>query len=135
MKNIFTTLIILCAFTAKAEVDELWKNNKITTSQPFPAQVIAIKESWVGFELLLKEVNKETPRYCYINIAFTFDLNYQVTTLEKSEKLLINAPKAAWQKLKKPTLVSDFNYTGSIYSLGKTFKEKDLLRQKTKQTK
>ena len=128
---LFSILILSSCSSITNPEDTIWVNNKLTKDQPFPAEVVGICESWVGFELLLKELGGQKPRLCYLNIASTFEINYKIiSTFRESNKLLINSPKAKWTIIKPGISVNDFSHKNQLYSIGKNFKEKDLLYQR-----
>ncbi|MFT5634162.1 MAG: hypothetical protein ACI9SQ_001892 [Rubritalea sp.] len=109
------------------KLSKLWNDGKITPEQPFKANVVGIVQSWVGYELLLKEVTDDAPRYCYVNIAMTFPIKYVETTKLKSSQLLINAPNSKWTNIDPSILSSSFNYEKGVYKLGQKFGKNDLL--------
>ena len=135
MKTILTfTLFSLGAQLSHAN-EKTWQANKITTNQPFPAQVIGAGSSWVGFDLLLEEIGVDSPRFCWVRIAMTFPIKYIVITKEDVSNRLNSEPKF-FNQIKPPILVNDFNYVGTgLYKLGKKYAEEDLLRTAIANTK
>lgn len=105
----------------------LWEENRLTAGQPFPAKVIGVAPGWVGYELLLEELDEKKPRYCYVNVAITFSLQYTLTTRGASENLLINKPTSKWTILPKAIPVSEFSSSGGAHKLGKKYGNDDLL--------
>jgi hypothetical protein len=118
----FITSIHLCQAN-----QGVWEKNRLTAGQPFPAKVIGVAPSWVGYELLLEELDEKKPRFCYVNVAITFALKYTLTTRGASENLLINKPTSKWTILPKAIPVSEFNYSGGGYKIGKKYGDEDLL--------
>ena len=108
---------------------EPWQNNRLTSEQPFPARVVGVAQSWVGYQLLLEEVDKDPPRYCYVFVSQTRPLQYIETTKEDSAKI------AQWRMEVPGVLVSDFNIDGKMFKLGSKFGREDLLRSAIEQTK
>lgn len=124
---IFTLTILLMAMQFCMAEEDVWKNNRLTVNQPFPAEVIAIATSWVGYELLLRELDAKEPRHCHVNVAINLGLHYTLTGLKASEKLLLNAPTTTWTMLPKPVSVNEFHYAAGAYKLGRNYGAEDLL--------
>ena len=113
---------------AATEAESLpWKNNRLTADQPFPARVVGVMESWVGIQLLLEEIETDSPRYCYVFVAVNRPLKYFEQSKEESTKFMDR------NKIQPGVLVSEFSHDG-IYKLGSRFGEKDLLLRAIAQT-
>ena len=83
----FFVVVIMASLTATAEEKrslKIWRDNKLTQDQPFPARVIAVKPSWVGYHLLLEEISGE--RLCVAQVWETTGLVYH--SLDKSKELV-----------------------------------------------
>jgi hypothetical protein len=119
-------LFLLFPFTCGGV--DLWKSNKLTPEQPFPADVVILVHSWVGCELLLKERDAATPRYCYVNIEMTRRMHYVLTTAEKAGLLFMH-PFTRMPPLDKSIPVAEFSAELAIGNLGAKFGEADVLRK------
>lgn len=103
------------------ESSQPWQNNRLTKDQPFPAQVIGVADSWVGFALLLEEIGVESPRCCSVMVTHTSSLNYVMTTREEEMK------GSLWRWLPEGVPVSSFSHEGLLYKIGAIYGEEDVL--------
>ncbi|HEX5790459.1 MAG TPA: hypothetical protein VFY13_04860 [Luteolibacter sp.] len=103
--------------------DALWQGNRLTPDQPFPARVIGVAASWVGYQLLLEELDAESPRYCYVHVAATGALRYRQASKEQALQL------AHWEEETTPLPVSEFSIDNKLHQLGERFGANDLLRR------
>jgi hypothetical protein len=114
---------------AATEAESLpWENNRLTTDQPFPARVVGVMETWVGIQLLLEEIETDSPRYCYVFVALNRPLKYLELSKEESTKFMDR------NKIQPGVLVSEFSHDG-VWKLGSRFGEKDLLLRAITRTK
>jgi hypothetical protein len=127
MKTILSFTLFFFVIQLAQAIEKTWQDNKITTNQPFAAQVIGVGSSWVGYDLLLEEIGVDSPRFCFVRIAMTFPIKYIVITKEDASERLTSEPKF-FNQIKPPILINDFNYEASgLYKLGKKYGDKDLL--------
>lgn len=123
--KIFPLISILLLTLQLCRADEkLWKGNRLTADQPFPAKVIGVAHTWVGYELLLEEVGVKKPRYCYTLVSSEIHLKYTLTTKMASPKLRLK-----WMMLPSGIPVSEFQYSKGGDKLGEKYGDDDLLRQ------
>ena len=108
------------------EEKKFWTGNKLTQDQPFPARVIAVKPSWVGYHLLLEEMGSGE-RLCVARIWETTGLDYSL--LEKSKETVKEefSVKDGWIYLTPGIDVNRFSWSIGAWKLGQTFGDEDLL--------
>ena len=105
----------------------LWHGNRITPEQPFPARVIGVIPSWVGYALLLEEIADETPRYCVAYIRATQQLEYEIVASKDAFKDVPDSAKATY--LTPGVEVDSFSWSIGVWTIGRRFGEQDLVTQ------
>lgn len=118
------------ASAALAEEDKLWTGNKLTAALPFPAKVIAVQPSWVGYTLLLQEIAGEA-RLCEVMISITGGLQYAAPGKKLDEKanaiFEAKQKEAHWTFLSPGVEVDRFSWSMGLVKLGRIFGEDDVL--------
>lgn len=104
---------------------ELWENDKFTRAQPWPGRVIAVYASWMGYTLLVTDLESES-RLCLVTINVMGSIIYRELM---GETLKRRARAASAIALSPGIEVGRFSWSVGPYSLGKRFGEADLLRQ------
>jgi hypothetical protein len=127
-RSAFALLAIAVAtVTSAAEPPQLWHGNRITPEQPFPARVVGVIPSWIGYALLLKEITENSPRLCIATLWATADLNYTVVADTKAFKEVHDAQKATY--LTPGVEIDSFSWTMGAFLIGRRFGDKDFVAQ------
>lgn len=106
----------------------LWVNNKLTPEQPFPARVLAVSASWVGYTLLLEEItDKDMPLLCVAEIGY-LKIKYSVDLARENSINRMKHEQMHTTFLEKPVAVSKFNWDCGVGNLGKIYGKEDALR-------
>ena len=91
-----------------AGTPRLWQDNRITQKQPFPARVLEVVPSWIGYSMLLEEITEGEPRYCIAKLWSTDELGY---TIVKDRAEFKNVPGGHKAILLNPGVtVNDFRW-------------------------
>lgn len=127
---------LLCSFLAlfafavatvatAAEPTKLWHDNRITPEQPFPARVIGVIPSWIGYAVLLEEITEKEPRFCIATLWATADLAYTIVPDNKAFQKVHDSQKATYLT---PGVEADgFSWSMDAYLIGSRFGDKDLV--------
>lgn len=106
----------------------LWVNNKLTPEQPFPARVVAVSASWVGYTLLLEEItDDEIPLLCIAEVGY-MGVKYSVDLVGQHSVNRMKHEQMHTEFLKKPIAVSGFSWDKGIGKLGLKYGKDDALR-------
>lgn len=120
--------ILVSAITsvaARAEPVKLWHGNRITPEQPFPARVIGVVPSWVGYTLLLEEITEKEPRYCIAKLWAAHGLKYTVVMDKKAFRDVHDSQKAT--HLDPGVAVNDFSWSIGAFTIGRRFGDQDFV--------
>ncbi len=115
----------------EAKKMRLWEGGRITPEQPFPARVVGVTSSWVGYALLLEEIKDEKPRYCIALLFATSKLDYKIVP-DKAAFADFNGVGASgkWATYLSPGVnVDNFSWGIGIDTIGRRFGEKDCVRK------
>lgn len=105
---------------------QLWHGNRTTPEQPFPARVVGVIPSWVGYALLLEEI-AEKPQYCIAYLWKTQNLVYKIVAGIDAFKKIPNAATATY--LTPGVEVDAFSWSIGVDTIGRRFGEQDLVRE------
>ena len=126
MRILLLLPLLVLSFAETRADGELWSKNKLTPDQPFPAKVLAILPSWVGYHLLLEEIGGKQ-RLCVARVSETVGLEYRMlneTTRSVMKSLTV---KDGWIYLTPSVDVNRFSWSIGAWKLGRIFREDDLL--------
>lgn len=109
--------------------EDIWKGNKLTSEQPFPAKVRAIQGMWTGCSLLLEEIGG-TGRLCFAHVWISDPVQYiPVEDVKKEVAKEGERKKAGWVYLSPAAELDRFSWTMSPHSIGRDLGDRDLLRR------
>jgi hypothetical protein len=116
---------LLCVSQSRAE-DQIWQNNKLTASQPFPAAVVGVLQEWDGYLLLLEEIGGKG-RLCIAQVWFSVPLEY--TVIEDAQQKMAARKKAGWNFVSPGIELDRFSWSIGPWKIGRIFGEEDILRK------
>src|SRR4029434_4373236 len=112
--------------------EEIWKGNKLTSEQPFPAKVRAILGMWTGCSLLLEEVGG-AGRLCVAHVWMSDPVQYVlIEDIKKEATLEGERKKAGWVYLSPAIELDRFSWTMSPHSIGRGLGDQDILQRSLK---
>ncbi len=128
LRSIFALLAIAVATVASAaEPTQLWHGNRITPEQPFPARVVGVIPSWLGYALLLEEITEDSPHLCIATLWATADLSYKVVPAKEAFQKVHDSHKATY--LTPGVEVDSFSWSMGAFLIGRRFGDKDFVTQ------
>ena len=108
--------------------ESVWRNDKLTPEQPFPARVVAVSASWVGYVLLLEEItDRETPTTCMATIG-SQQITYSLHLSRNRCVQQMEHPKMHTVFLDRPIAVTKFSWDKGVHKLGLAHGKEDALR-------
>lgn len=128
--HLLLPLIVLASLESRADESKIWLDNKLTEDQPFPARVLAVLPSWVGYHLLLEEINGKE-RLCVAQAWITVGLRYRLLEEPKVTIKETLTLEEGWIYLDPSIELSRFSWSIGAHRLGRVFGKDDLLVQIT----
>ena len=133
------TLSILTSLIGWAEDPEIWTDDRITPEQPFRANVIGARTTWVSVELILESIEKPK-KYLVADIHANEDqkIVYRTLKAEDQQRIVEEAHKegarTGWHIITPGIGVNNFS-SSFLYKAGRSFGEEDIVRRKWRHQK
>lgn len=128
------TLSILTSLSGWAEGGDIWTDDRITSEQPFRANVIGAKNTWVSVQILL-ESHEKPKKYLVADIHANANQKIIYRPLKAADKQQMveeahkEGARTGWHIITPGVGVHEFSWA-SIYRTGQAFGDDDIVRRK-----
>ena len=125
MKNVIPIVALLLSLTlSHGSVSQLWENDRLTQSQPFPGKVMAVESSWGGCRLLIESLGAGEKKYC---VAQIWPAGYPHLEYKEIEQKDLKEFIDGFVHLSPSIDISRFSWSIGIWKIGKIFGDDDCL--------